>query len=119
MDSSKIIDYYKTHNVRDTQKKFGITYKELLKICSEGNFIKSKEQIRETYKTTKAEKYGSLDAAYSHMVKAKEKTILRKYGSYDLYYEIRDNNNRKTNLRNSGFAYPMMNPKTKEKRRKK
>ena len=58
----EIIKYYSNHNVRATLKKFEITYNELKEICARANFVKSKEQIRETYKTTRIEKYGSLKA---------------------------------------------------------
>jgi len=61
MDNKEIIAYYSNHNVRSTQREFGITYTELKKICEEENFKKSSEQIKETYRTTHIEKYGSIE----------------------------------------------------------
>jgi len=60
MNEEEILAYYSNHNVRSTLKKFEITYKELKEICSKYNFTKTSDQIKETYKTTRIEKYGSI-----------------------------------------------------------
>ena len=57
----EIVEYYSNHNVKSTLKKFNITYAELKEICLKENFIKSREQIRNTYKTTRIDKYGSIE----------------------------------------------------------
>ena len=58
---SQVVKYYANHNVKSTLKKFNITYAELKELCLRENFVKSKEQIRDTYKTTRIEKYGSIE----------------------------------------------------------
>lgn len=61
MIPSQVVQYYSDHNVKSTLKKFNITYAELKEICLQENFVKSKEQIRNTYKTTRIDKYGSIE----------------------------------------------------------
>jgi IS1 family transposase len=61
MEDRKILDYYSNHNVKSTLKEFNITYSELKDICERNNFVKSSDQIKETYKTTRIEKYGSIE----------------------------------------------------------
>ena len=70
---SDIISYYSNHNVKSTLNKFGITYNELKNICSDAGFVKSSEQIKETYKTTRIEKYGSIQGYR----KAKREALLK------------------------------------------
>lgn len=60
-NAKEIIEYYSTHGVRSTLKKFNISYTTLKKICNEYNFIKSKDQIKKSYTTTRIEKYGSIE----------------------------------------------------------
>ena len=60
MNEEEILAYYSNHNVRSTLKKFDITYGELKKICSNHNFVKTSDQIKETYYNTRVEKYGSI-----------------------------------------------------------
>lgn len=59
--ASQVVQYYSDHNVKSTLKKFNITYAELKEICLRENFVKSKEQIRNTYRTTRIDKYGSIE----------------------------------------------------------
>mgnify|MGYP007115376944 CR=1 FL=1 len=61
MDEKEILDYYATHNVHATQKKFGITYWELRALCDKVGFKKTSEQLKETYRNTRIEKYGSIE----------------------------------------------------------
>ena len=61
MDHKEVIAYYSNHNVKSTLRKYNITYNELKEICEAENFTKSSEQIKETYKTTRIEKYGSIE----------------------------------------------------------
>ena len=74
----EVIEYYSNHNVKSTLKKFDISYRELKEICSAAGFVKSSEQIKETYKTTRLEKYGSLDAyrraVREALIKTRERT---------------------------------------------
>ena len=70
---SDIISYYSNHNVKSTLKKFNITYAELKEICAEADFVKSSAQIKETYKTTRIEKYGSIQGYR----KAKREALLK------------------------------------------
>ena len=61
MMASQVVQYYSDHNVKSTLKKFNITYAELKEICLRENFVKSREQIRNTYRTTRIDKYGSIE----------------------------------------------------------
>jgi len=60
MNEKEILAYYSNHNVKSTLKKFDITYGELRDICLKHNFSKTSEQLKETYRTTRIEKYGSI-----------------------------------------------------------
>lgn len=62
MIDREVLEFYSNHNVKSTLKKFDITYRELKEICAKEGFVKSQEQIRETYYTTRIEKYGSIKA---------------------------------------------------------
>lgn len=61
MIDREILDYYSNHNVKSTLRKFNITYSELKGVCERNNFIKTSDQIKETYRTTRIEKYGSIE----------------------------------------------------------
>ena len=61
MNEKEILTYYSTHNVKSTLKKFKITYAELRSICNKNNFTKTSEQLKETYRNTRIEKYGSIE----------------------------------------------------------
>ena len=90
---NEILEYYSTHNVKSTLKKFNITYNELRQICNENNFIKTSEQIKETYKTTRLEKYGSIQK-YRDAKKAalyRTKGILGLIDWADNYNKLKEN----------------------------
>lgn len=112
---SKVIDYYKNHSVKATLKEFGISYRRLKEICSEYDFIKSKEQIRETYRTTRVEKYGSIEAYREAKESAFNDTIDKKYGDVSLYNFIKYNNIKRTNQKLRGVDNVMQDPKVVEK----
>ena len=94
---NEIIIYYSTHNVKSTLKKFNITYSELKQLCKENNFVKSSEQIKETYRTTRIEKYGSIQGYR----KAKREALYRTNGKLGLidwvnsYNKLKENKNEK------------------------
>ena len=85
LNDNDVINYYTNHNVKSTLKEFDITYAELKRICSRNNFYKTSEQIKETYKTTRIEKYGSIEGYREAKDKAFNNTILKKYGSKEFY----------------------------------
>lgn len=76
-----IIEFYSTHNVKDTLKEFNITYAELKDICIRANFVKSPEQIKETYRNTRIRKYGSIEgyrkAKWENTKRTKESLYLK------------------------------------------
>lgn len=103
-----VVEFYKTHGVRATLKEFNISYRVLKKICAEEGFVKSKEQIKETYKTTKIDKYGSLDKAYEVSAQHRKDTILERYHSMEMFDFVRDNNSKITNRKKYGKDYFLM-----------
>ena len=88
----EILDYYSNHNVKSTTKKFNITYTELKTICKVHNFVKTPEQIKDTYKTTREEKYGSLEGYRKSKKEALKNTINEKYSNDNLYNWIKGEN---------------------------
>lgn len=95
LDYNEVINYYSSHNVRSTLKKFGITYNELKEICEDSKFIKSPDQIKETYRTTRIEKYGSLEGYREAKEKAFTETVISKYGSKEFYNWIKMQNTKR------------------------
>ena len=73
MKAEEILTYYSTHNVKSTLNKFDITYAELKELCKAAHFVKTSEQIKETYRTTRIEKYGSIEGYR----KAKKEALYR------------------------------------------
>lgn len=61
LNDKDVIEFYSNHNVKTTLKKFNITYSELKEVCKRNDFAKTSEQIKETYRTTRIEKYGSIE----------------------------------------------------------
>lgn len=95
MNCKEILTYYSTHNVKSTLNKFDITYAELKEICKVEHFVKTSEQIKETYRTTRIEKYGSIEGYR----KAKKEALHRTNGKLGLidwannYNKLKENEN--------------------------
>lgn len=85
LNDKDIIDFYSTHNVKTTLKKFNIKYSYLKDLCTRLGFTKTSEQLKETYKNTREAKYGSIEGYREAKRNALNKTLFGK--EIDFYNE--------------------------------
>lgn len=130
MDTENILEYYKTHTGKQTQKQFNISYRKLHKILSENNVVPHSTSwgthtaLREKYgvdnpnkingateraKNTRLLKYGN--ANYCNVDKIRH-TKLERYGNASY---VNPEKAKKTNLNRYGTECSLHNDEVAEK----